>query len=613
MIEVYNRDRRRVAILQNAFDVSESRKINALWYLTFSLPAGDPKNAYCNAFWYVRDTDSRDSPLYRIMPRDRQRGETSVNTYECEHVLATLMDDILYSYHVPNEANTRGYLTYILDRQTVKNWVLGDVEFTRRFEYAWENENLLAALFSIAAPLDGYIWETDTSVYPWKVSLRQLDTQGIPELYVRAGHNMLSYGDSSSPTQICTRLYPLGYGEGVNQLTIAGVNGGLPYIQSPQSYIDKYGLISRVWTDRRYENPESLLAAAQSMLAELQEPLVQYECGLAEIKGEAQARIGQRVRIITDEDEIIDTYITELTIERGECDMVTVGLANKSTDIASTVADMADRQRIESTYAQGATQLYSLALQGNASSAEGLELNFYLPSDLRIINKIIAKVQMSSFRAYSSATKTTNTVTATSTDGGGDTYTSSSGGGSETTTKSGGGSTVTSEGGGGSAETTHGSSNVEWTYGSTTTVSGHSHEIRMVSYHEHEVEFPEHEHDVDIPSHRHTVNIPDHDHRISIPAHSHNVQIPGHAHDITPGIYYFGAPKSFTLYVNGRAKQTFSATGAELDLTSYLTGEDGKIPRGAWHTIEIRPDDLAYISIDMYVQGFVQSRGDQTV
>ena len=53
---------------------------------------------------------------------------------------------------------------------------------------------------------------------------------------------------------------------------------------------------------------------------------------------------------------------------------------------------------------------------------------------------------------------------------------------------------------------------------------------------------------------------------------------------------------------------------AELDITEYLIDEErGTIPRGTWHDIEIVPDDLAYIMIDMYVQGFIQSRGDATV
>lgn len=37
------------------------------------------------------------------------------------------------------------------------------------------------------------------------------------------------------------------------------------------------------------------------------------------------------------------------------------------------------------------------------------------------------------------------------------------------------------------------------------------------------------------------------------------------------------------------------------------------IPRGSWLSLEVRPDDLAYISIDLIVQGFIQSRGDNTV
>lgn len=42
-------------------------------------------------------------------------------------------------------------------------------------------------------------------------------------------------------------------------------------------------------------------------------------------------------------------------------------------------------------------------------------------------------------------------------------------------------------------------------------------------------------------------------------------------------------------------------------------GSDNMIPRGSWLSLEVRPDDLAYISIDLIVQGFIQSRGDNTV
>lgn len=82
---------------------------------------------------------------------------------------------------------------------------------------------------------------------------------------------------------------------------------------------------------------------------------------------------------------------------------------------------------------------------------------------------------------------------------------------------------------------------------------------------------------------------------------------------ITPGIYQYGNPQKFGLYINGIKKADFSGRTAELDITDLLTGSDNMIPRGSWLSLEVRPDDLAYISIDLIVQGFIQSRGDKTV
>ena len=284
MIEVFDRTtRRRVAILENACAVSEQQRINALWHLSFSLPCNDPKNKYCQPFHYVRRGDGE---LYRIMPAALAVDETGCAAYQCEHVLATLIDNILFGCHVVGNLGTytADVIRYVLNHQLVKNWVLDECDYRSQFEYGWEQESLLSALFSVATPLAGkYIWRTDTSVYPWRLSLKRLDTVGLPELYVRRRHNMTSFQKDSDPQQIVTRLYPKGYGEGVNQLGIESVNGGVPYLQSPGSITGKYGIIERAWIDRRYEDPESLKAAAQAMLDELQEPLVSYTIGFQEV------------------------------------------------------------------------------------------------------------------------------------------------------------------------------------------------------------------------------------------------------------------------------------------------------------------------------------------
>ena len=689
MIEIFDKSRRRVAIAENAHAISEQQRINAVWYLYFSLPYKDPKNEYCKPFYYVRHNGGE---LYRIMPETLSVDESGSVAYQCEHVLATLIDNILFGYHVVGNLGTYtpDVIRYVLDHQLVKNWVLDECDYRNQFEYGWEQESLLSALFSVATPLAGpYIWRTNTAVYPWRLSLKRLDTTGRPEMYVRRRHNMTNYRRGKDPQNIVTRLYPLGYGEGVNQLGIGSVNGGVPYLQSPKAITDKYGIIERVWTDRRYEDPASLKAAAEAMLQELQEPAVSYSVGYQEMTASDfdKAAIGKRIRIVYPEiGESVDTFITEIKRDYEDAERSSLVVANKETSIASSLADMADRQRIEQTYAQGATQIYSQALQANCDAASGAIMDFFIPEEMRIINKVLVKVRMGKFRAYSKSTesdaskvvtsttsddqtrtsssggRTTSTTTTsddqtrTSSDGGRTTATSSSGGGTSTTTAAAAQTTETSDSVVLSAENIMPSEAAQYNaakhnhalppggklalWGGTTesgalkdagyatfvesgahshgahshkiTIRSHSHRLELDD-HTHRVTIPAHSHTTTIPGHAHRVTIPDHTHTLTIPGHSHKVTVPSHSHNITPGIYQYGNPQKFGLYVNGAKKADFSGRTAELDITDLLTGSDNMIPRGSWLSLEVRPDDLAYISIDLIVQGFIQSRGNKTV
>ena len=664
MIEIFDKQRRRVAIAENAHAISEQKRINAVWYFYFSLPYKDPKNEYCKPFYYVRHNGGE---LYRIMPETLTVDESGSVAYQCEHVLATLIDNILFGYHVVGNLGTytADVIRYVLDHQLVKNWVLDECDYRNQFEYGWEQESLLSALFSVATPLAGpYIWRTNTAVYPWRLSLKRLDTTGRPEMYVRRRHNMTSYQRQKDPQNIVTRIYPLGYGEGVNQLGIGSVNGGVPYLQSPKAITDKYGIIERVWVDRRYEDPSSLKAAAEAMLQELQEPLVSYEVGYQEMTSSDfdKAEVGKRLRIVYPEiGETVDTFITEIKRDYEDATRSSLVVANKETSIASSLADMADRQRIEQTYAQGATQIYSQALQANCDRSSGAVMDFFIPEEMRIINKVLVKVRMTKFRAYSKSTESDAAKVVTSTTNDDQTRTSSDGGRTTSTTTTSDDQTRTSSGGGGTTATTS-SSEQETVTSSATVLSAenirasdaagysaakHNHGIRedarlaltdgekitgsvywipsgahthgehdhkfIIYGHSHRVTIRDHSHTLTIPGHSHRVTIPDHRHTITIPGHFHKVTVPSHSHNITPGIYQYGNPQKFGLYINGTKKADFSGRTAELDITDLLTGSDNMIPRGSWLSLEVRPDDLAYISIDLIVQGFIQSRGDKTV
>ena len=629
MLEVFDKQNKRLGVLQNAFNVSENEKINAISTLSFSLPYSDPKNDYCQPFNRVRLNGGQ---LYRILPQTLEKDESGARSYECEHVIATLLDQVLFGYHVIGNIGvyTADVIRYVLSKQT--NWVLDQCDFSRQFEYGWEQENLLGALFAVPKPFsEDYIWTYDTSAYPWRLSLKRLNRDGQPDLYVRNKKNLLKLQKESDPRNICTRLYPLGYGEGINQLGIKEINGGLPYIQSPQEYVDKYGVIERIWIDRRYTNQESLLEAAKAMLAELQEQTYTYSIDITELNANMfeRAAVGKIVEIIdTDSGDRYKTIITGVKREYGDTPQGTITIANKSTNIAETVADLADRQRIEMTYAQGATQLYAQSLQANADSKSAATMNFYIPAEMQIINKVMAKIKIESFRAYSKATETAGSVATTS----------ESGGGTNSTSDYGGSSTETS-----STELIAAWSSVaDYSSGYNNTVAyaipegNHNHGINdgqqlvtdvwgnaesistsTVGFvasgeHFHHVAIPDHRHAITTEGHYHTVSVPSHNHSFSVPNHQHHIKIPGHGHEITPGIYRFGSPRGFDLIVNGKNKGHVANTNIDIDLTDYLAS-DGKIQRGVWQEIAIKPDDLAYISIDLYVQGFVQSRGDKTL
>ena len=72
--QIFNRDMKRLAYLDNALAVGYGLETNSLWTATFTLPADDPKNAYCAPLNYVEifDGDER-IDLFRIIGEDLER------------------------------------------------------------------------------------------------------------------------------------------------------------------------------------------------------------------------------------------------------------------------------------------------------------------------------------------------------------------------------------------------------------------------------------------------------------------------------------------------------------------------------------------------------------
>jgi phage minor structural protein len=587
--QVFDKQMHRLAFLDNATSVGYDLPINALWSANFTLPADDPKNEYCQPFNYVEIFDGETRiDLFRIVGVDFTRSDSISTTYTCEHCLATLLDDVIFQYDQIGGATTKTYqvLQYLLGKQTTQNWVMSECDFERKFEYNFENDNLLAAVFSVPQCFDAeYIWQWDTTVYPWALSLKALPTEISAE--IRYGKNLAGIHKTTDCTTVVNRIFPLGYGEGVNQLTISEVNSGLPYVEDGLSQ-QRYGLHQSILVDSRYQVAENLMDYAKQNLMQLAEPYVSYEVSAIDLfrlqnDDYGHFRTGAKVKVIDQEDNItLTTTVVEVKKDdlRSDPAAITVTLANKEQSVASSISDLENRTLINETYSQGATNVNVQNFADNADANYPASFKMYIPENAVRINQVLLNVQLEAFRGYSksvSSTKIDLTATNTSEAQG---STSSS-----TVLKAENISPSSDE----AVNAVHnhgipaGTRIIIGSYDGTPTGSvgwtpsgAHNH-----------------------GAHTHTFNLPSHSHKITMPSHNHNMEY---------GIYTGSTADSITVAVDGNTLPTITDYN-NINLVNYLsTNDTGKITRG-WHTIEITPNKQSRIVAALFLQIFTNSRG----
>lgn len=584
---------KRLCFLENAYDVGYELNLNKLHTAKFSLPLDDPKNRFCQPYRWVEIWDGDDRVgLFRILPTVTTKSvDTRRADYTCEHVLATLMDDVLLGWHEIGNIGvyTDEVIDYVLNQQRTHRWNAGSCAFHHQYLYGWESENLLSALFSITNCFsEPYTWKYDTTDRDhWNLNLTAVNPKPVAD--IRYKKNIRGITKTVDPTNMATRLIPLGYGEGVNQLNIKRVNHGSEVLTADT--VDTYGEITRIWIDRRYQDENSLLAAAQAMLEELKKPYVSYTVDVAVFGALAKAKDGDYVRVVDDED---GTDFLARVVQFSKPDVYKDGLsgkvtlANRAKDIATSLADLADRSRINETYAQGAVTVYAMAFADNADASHPAEIRILIPDSVVHINSIRLDGVIENARGYSNAVSTTQASSTTSGSGGGSTQASSE----VTLTPS--NTDLDDDGGIGASNHNHGIDRGVW----LAIVDANNNITGRVSWtpsgaHIHE-------------AHTHTVPIPSHSHQVPIPALSINNQY---------GIYESGRADYVTLKVDGHAitdadhaNGRFSSI-SDLDITTAFTGAgDGTITRG-WHTLTITPNKLTRINVSLAVQLFANSRG----
>jgi phage minor structural protein len=549
------------AVLQNAYGISYEKRMNELWTASFNIPADDPKIIECLPFRFAEffDGDER-VELFRILPNKyRKDSAGKIITFQCEHVLGTLIDDILFQYHQTTNLSPANTLQYILNQQTAERWEIDTVNFTDLYSYKWENENLLSAILSVPkAYSDEYMFTFDTTVYPWKLNLVTPSTEVTA--HIRYGKNLQGIEKDEDPTYIVTRIYPLGYGEGDNQLTIKSVNGGVPYLDADT--IGTYGIIASPFIDKSEENAATLKAKALASLERIKMPRVTYSIDGADIYQITEDTIdrfrdpGTLIKVFDEDLGIITSRI--ITVRKPDLDGkpgdIQVEISNKVLDITDITTSLQKRQRISEVYAQGATNLYAYSYYDNCDKDHPAIIRVFIPNETVRINMCLLSNKTEYFRAYEKGMGVFNF------------------GDIETQT----------------------SDASQWILLPAAPLLG------------------------DFMGKALNGTIYEHRHAMESVSHYHNVTLPEHQHQIEYGIFEFEhLPSDIIVKVDGNVVSGTNLNENNLDITDYLESTDGKINRGAFHRIEItpvedevnNPNGLARIEANLIVQCFIQSRG----
>ena len=662
-----------LAYLENAYEIEYTQALDTVSTCSIRLPADDPKAKYLDPNNLIEIEDNGESVGLFWVEQIIKVKEVNSIYYNIigYHAINSLSRILLFGLHQYTGLPVSETIQALLETEAEHggrkqvDWDFGGSDYDNVIDYSFENVSVYSALQSITKNWkEPNMWVYDTSVYPFKVSLRRMSNEITSRLH--SGYNLLELSVEDEYLAMANRYYALGSGEGVNQVNLlyakdleseTEAQNEHYYVENAES-IEKYGLRESILVDRSITEPSLLLLAANEKLDYYSrlDPIIKVLA--ADVWEETCQPIdhfvpGQVCRIIEPEldyDEpwrIIRRTKPDLTGKPGDVELI---LGRMYNTIANAIDKVYNRDQEEKRTSQGATNCYGYSVQDNAGTDQNgnidpVVLRFRLPDDLLNVNKCVLDWQTENFRTYSQGAAA----------GGGTTI----GMDTDTTTAGGGGTTIgidtdVSSSTTADAVVTSGEvtptytenpgdperpyeTNVHWSvydgayqskiepfalwengdYVSPVRIAtDHGDDNALIFTHSHP-----HHHNVTVKGHNHKIPhthiLGNHVHRMP---HTHTT--PDHTHNLEYGIY-----KEPTLAVSGIRVEVDGAIldgvyGLDkegLDIIPYLRMSGDRIDRGM-HTIKFYPvasgtsnKALCRISAQVFIQCFLQSRGDYVV
>ena len=409
-----------------------------------------------------------------------------------------------------------------------------------------------------------------------------------------------------------------------------------------------YGTIARQYTDKRFENSQTLVEAARVVLGQVRAPIVNYTLKAADLAKKyptetfERLNLGDQVNVydpdlsLTFKDRIVRVHYGNYA----DPDTLELELSN-GDPVDRDAADLAERQRKYETMPDGATNIWTDIFEDNVDATHPYDRRIYIPSDAVRVNKVTLSFESKPYRYYVS--------TASAASGGSNQTTA--GGGSHSHAYAATAVLTLGQSPGTSDSTTPGATGSD-----ATSESAHTHGMGATGNqnvtHTHWVPAISASTDAEVTNHSHTNSgtgagsAHSHSHSHTSAGHTHgftnlhqhgtgNVTYPNfvldngtgttlstatnHTHTldtththvitVTPGIVETTTATAVTLTVDGTAVAGTPTSRTDFDLTPYLSrNADGTIVRG-WHTVRFTPDQNSRIQGSLLPVVFLQSRG----
>ena len=209
------------------------------------------------------------------------------------------------------------------------------------------------------------------------------------------------------PTDIITRIIPLGYGDGEeNQLTIKNVNGGLDYLQAQQEFTDKYGIVEIPYTDKNIQNAYTLKQKGQFVLDENKSPKVYVKVRgvdpsvLTRYQDEHINLGDTRYIRVQRYDVRLPARVVSITRDLDEPWRFEAELDNRTINLSDDTLNLYRKTAAFERAPQGATNIYTMPFADNVAPDFPITLPLNIPDSAVNINDVKVKITGQKFRYY---------------------------------------------------------------------------------------------------------------------------------------------------------------------------------------------------------------------